>query len=166
MNYEQEINLSQEAIEELGWWENNLMLVQGSPVRIGNPDMMIYSDVVSNQGWGAVVEGGQSTGGQWTREEKEIYHINELELLAAKLAVKTFVKNQKFKLVHLYLDNMAARYYLVNKWGTKNEIMTKTSKRIWEYCQERGIEITASWIPSRENKIADWRSRQRPNASE
>ena len=69
----------------------------------------------SNQGWGAALEGGISTGGSWTKEEKENFHINELELLAAELAIKTFLKDQKIELIHLHMDNMTALYYLIYK---------------------------------------------------
>jgi len=64
MTYEQELTLSKEAMIELRWWINNLTLSKGCPVRLWNPDMIIYSDVPSKQGWrGAPMEGGPSTGG-------------------------------------------------------------------------------------------------------
>ena len=165
-NYENYIQLSQEAKEELQWWLNNLQLVQGRPVRLGTPDMVIYSDASSHIGWGAAVEGGMSTGGVWTQQEKDAYHINELELMGAELALQTFVKDQKMKLVHLFMDNMTALSYIANKGGTKSVTLTSIAKRILTYLQDRGITITVSWIPSHLNKRADFRSRQKPNSSE
>ena len=44
--------------------------------------------------------------------------------------------------------------------------LTSIAKRIWEFLQQQGTTITASWIPSKENGIVDWRSRQKANSSE
>ena len=166
MNYSQVIPLSLKAKIELQWWLNNLELSKGCPIRLGNPDMIIYSDAASHQGWGAHLEGGPATGGSWTKEEKEEKHINELELMAAEIALKTFLKGRKPKLVHLFIDNMTALHYLIRKGGTKSPQLTEISKRIWNFLTLQGITLTASWIPSKENVIADWKSRQKPNSSE
>ena len=53
-------------------------------------DLTIDSDA-SLTGWGATCQ-GQRTGGPWSQAESNM-HINCLELLAATLAVKTFLKN-------------------------------------------------------------------------
>ena len=166
MSYEQDILLSQESQSNLQWWINNITLSQGAPLKLGNPDMVMHTDASSSEGWGASRVGGRSTGGVWTKEEKEKYHINELELLAAEIALKTFLKDQKPKLVHLVMDNMTALHYLIRKGGTKSMVLTEISKRIWEFLYQQGTMITASWIPSKENTIADWRSRQEANSSE
>ena len=108
---------------------------------------------------------GISTGGVWTKEEKEEHHINELELIAVEIALKTFLKGRNLKLVHIYMDNMTALHYLIKKGGTKSVALTSITKRIWEFLQQQGTTITASWIPSKENEIADWRSRQKANSS-
>ena len=66
------------------------------------PELQIESDA-SLIGWGASCQGTQ-TGGPWSQAEKRM-HINCLELLAATLAVKTFLKDQVDKRVLLLLDN-------------------------------------------------------------
>ena len=68
------------------------------------------------QGWGATCQ-GKSTNGKWSSQES-IQHINLLELKAAFLALKTFLKNQSHRVVLLKLDNSAAVAYLNNKGGT------------------------------------------------
>ena len=118
------------------------------------------------RGMGASLEGGISTGGVWTKEEKENHHINELELWAVEIALKTFLKERNPKLIHIYMDNMTALYYLIRKGGTKSITLTNIAKRIWEFLQQRGTMITASWIPSKVNQKADWRSRQKANSRE
>jgi len=63
---------------------------------------MIQSDA-SLQGWGTVCNGTR-TGGPWSQVEQEM-HINCMELLAATLAVQTFLKGQTVVSVLLQLDN-------------------------------------------------------------
>ena len=58
------------------------------------PDLRIESDA-SLIGWGTSCQGTQM-GGSWSQQEKTL-HINGLELLAATLAVKTFLKDQENK---------------------------------------------------------------------
>ena len=117
MSYEQEISLSKDSLKDLQWWVNNITLYKGSPVRLGNPEVIISTDASSSEGWGASLEGGISTGGVWTKEEKEAHHINELELIAVEIALKTFLKERNLKLVHIYMDNMTALHYLIRKEG-------------------------------------------------
>jgi len=66
---------------------------------------------------GASLIWGTSTGGSWTKQEKETRHINELELLAAELAIKLSQKNgnpsRSTYILTIYL------HYLVQKGGTK-----------------------------------------------
>ena len=112
------------------------------------------------------MEGGTSTGGLWTQKEKNSYHINELELMAAEMAIKTFTRERKPLSIHIFIDNTTALSYLVKMGGTKSQTLLTIAKRIWKYAIKRGITITASWIPSALNTTADWRSRQKPNSTE
>ena len=68
-------------------------------------DLTIESDA-STQGWGASHQ-STSTGGPWSPLEKE-WHINCLELLAATLALKTFVKHKTRISVLMKIDNTTA----------------------------------------------------------
>ena len=114
-DYNCPVFLNPQSRAELTWWLNNLPKVNGSPVSPPPPDLTILSDV-SMQGWGATCQ-GKSTNGKWSSQES-IQHINLLELKAAFLALKTFLKNQSHKVVLLKLDNSAAVAYLNNKGGT------------------------------------------------
>ena len=139
---------------------------EGLPSETRQPGHGDVLRCIIRPGLGSIL-GGPSTGGVWTKVEKESNHINVLELLAAELAIKTFLKGKNPKLVHLFMDNMTAIYYLIHKGGTKiSQKMTGIAKRIWEFLLEKETTITASWIPSKVNKIADWRSRQKANSSE
>ena len=116
------------------------------------------------RGWGAVTHLG-ATGGLWTEEERNL-HINVQELLAAELAILTFTKHLKPSSIHIKMDNTTALSYLTKIGGTKNLEMIKISKRIWGYLLDHGITITAEWIPSHLNVIADRESRNVQDSSE
>ena len=67
-------------------------------------------------GSGAVRE-GMKTGGTWIQQER--MHINELELLALKLALEIFLTAQEIKSWHVQIDNILALTYFVKIEGTK-----------------------------------------------
>ena len=104
--YETPFSLSSTAIEELEWWNTQLAHWNGKSLVLRQPDLQIESDA-SLRGWGASCQGTQ-TGGPWSQQEQQL-HINCLELLAATLAIKTFLKGQGNKSVLLLLDNQAGK---------------------------------------------------------
>ena len=69
-------------------------------------------------GWGAALQ-GKSIGGTWSFQERK-WHINELELLAVKLALQTFLKSQNFTSIHIQMDNIVALTYLKRMGGSTN----------------------------------------------
>ena len=86
--YESLCPLLELAREELSWWVLNIDCWNGKSLVVGKTDLLIESDA-SLTGWGASSLGSR-TGGPWSVEEKNL-HINCLELLAAFLAVKSFL---------------------------------------------------------------------------
>lgn len=44
--------------------------------------------------------------------------------------------------------------------GTQFERLSKIAKLIWKWCEERNLWIFASYIPSKENEVADFESRR------
>ena len=158
-SYETMITLDVKCKSELSWWTKNLQLLGGRKMRIEEPDLILYSDASTSQGWGAATESGTRTGGQWTREERERWHINTLELIACERAIMALSKNLNPKHILIYVDNQVALSYL-NKMGGKNPHMTSIAKRIWNFAMLNGFVITGLWIPSGENKLADEESRR------
>jgi hypothetical protein len=166
LSYSDQISLSGDASKEIKWWLINLKIRKGRPLLLQNPEMIIYSDAAKTQGWGAAMEGGPSTGGSWSLQEKQSFHINALELMAAELAIKTFVKLHPVKSIHIRIDNTCALTYLLKMGGTKSKTLTEISKRIWDFLLSQEITLTASWISSELNWRADEESRAKPNASD
>ena len=130
-DYNCPVFLNPQSRAELTWWLNNLPKVNGSPVSPPPPNLTILSDA-SMQGWGATCQ-GKSTNGKCSSQES-IQHINFLELKAAFLALKTFLKNQSHKVVLLKLDNSAAVAYLNNKGGTYSVPLMSLALGIWTWC--------------------------------
>ena len=115
-------------------------------------DLTIDSDA-SLTGWGAVCQ-NQRTGGPWSQTECRM-HINCLELLAATLAVHTFLKNKSRVSVLLRLDNTMALAYINNLGGTVSKELVDLAKNLWMWCLKRNIHITAQHLPGVQNQIAD-----------
>ena len=86
--------------------------------------------------------------------------------MAAELAILTFTKYQKVVSIHMQIDNTVALSYLVKMGGTKNAQLTKIAKRIWHYLLGKEMTLTAEWIPSRINILADWESRNVEDSAE
>ena len=164
LRYESIVSIPSEGLLELNWWVNNLRLLKGNPLQLPAPDMIICSDAAKTGGWGAVCHLG-STGGVWSKEEAAL-NINIQELLAAELAIKTFTKEIKPSAIHMRIDNTSALSYITKMGGTGSLPMIAITKRIWEYLLEHKITITAEWIPSHLNTIADWESRNVRDSAE
>ena len=148
--------LSPAAIEEMEWWNSQLTAWNRKSLVLRQPNLQIESDA-SLIGWGASCQGTQ-TGGPWSQQEKSL-HINCLELLAATLAVKTFLKYQENKRVLLLLDNQTAVAYINNLGGTVSAHATELPRNLWMWCLWREILLTAQHLPGKENVKADMESR-------
>ena len=128
-----------------------------------NPEVIIQTDA-SLTGWGAVCNEVQ-TSGQWSEEERCL-HINLLELLAIKLALFSFARGKRVKVIHFQIDNKAALSYLLKIGGTKNENTIRLSKEIWHFLLNHNMAITAEYLLSVLNAVADRESRKKPDSSD
>ena len=89
-NYETLMSLNSNARTELQWWLHNITTVNGSTINPPAPELYITSDA-SKAGWGACCQ-NLTANGRWSPLEAKD-HINVLELKAAFLATKTFLKH-------------------------------------------------------------------------
>ena len=67
---------------------------------------------------------------------------------------------------HTLSDRQQGSLYLFNLGGTKNEHMIRLSKEMWHYLLNRNMAITAEYLPSVLNTVADRESRKKPDSSE
>lgn len=158
--WESVMSLSDNAINELKWWVATIDHVV-SPMSHGDPIMVITTDA-SGQGYGIECN-GQQTGGTWTVDEQNMYHINEREMLAAFYGLKVHARNIRSAHIRCRLDNIPALTCL-NKMGShKINKLNAITQLVWEWCLERQLHISCVFVPGAENTIADFESRNIKN---
>ena len=91
--------------------------------------MCLQTDASKLIGWGARFLNNR-TGGLWSKKEKE-YHINILELLAVKLALKSLCKDVYNEYILIKTDNSTVVACL-NKMGSSKFQLNKLTREIWE----------------------------------
>ena len=134
----------------------------GKTILAMDPNLIVELD--ASKGWGASCQ-GISTGGPWSAQEKT-WHINCLELLAAFVALKTFVKNRTGVSVLLKVDNTTAVAYINNQGGTVSRDLVSLTRDLWMWCLERNIHIQAQHLPGVLNRTADAESRSMKDRSD
>ena len=114
-------------------------------------------------GMGCLLSGSANRGTvDPTGEQK---HINYLELLAAFLALRSFLPNRRKLNILLRIDNVTAIAFLNGMGGTHSQELSDLAVRIWEWCVEE-IIIHAEHLPGKENVRADWESRHVRDSSD
>ena len=74
-------------------------------------------------------------------------HINYLELLAVKFAVKSFAKDRRYAHIHLKMDNRTAVFYVNHTEGTHSPVMSRFATQLWQWCLERKKHIAHCRTP-------------------
>ena len=99
-DYNAPLVLTREAKEELQWWNDHLLQWNGKALISPKPTVTITTDA-SLTGWGQEIR----TGGPWSFLEAQ-EHINWLELQAAFLGIKSFLRDRRSVSVLLQLDKV------------------------------------------------------------
>ena len=125
-NFDKEVTLSPQAVEELKWWANNVIDSYNVLTREG-PNHTLTTDA-SMDGWGAVF-GTRFTGGLWAAQEARS-HINYLELLAVFLGLQVFCHSLRNTHIRLMIDNNTA-VAVINHMGTcHSDVLNTLSKQL------------------------------------
>ena len=129
-----------------------------------NVGYIIHIDL-SNLGWGAHDE-DPNIKGRWCDSEKNL-HINYLELLAIKLAIKSFL-SRKDLVRHLIImcDNSTKVANINKQGGTQSTTCNQLAEDIWIICMENGLHVSAAHVPGKQNILADIASRKFHDTSE
>ena len=93
------------------------------------------------------------TQGSWSTADQSL-HINILEMKACEIGIHTFCKELKNVHVRLYTDNTTSCSY-INNYSGKISNLDEISRRLWFWCIERHIHISAYHIAGVTNKQAD-----------
>jgi hypothetical protein len=89
-----------------------------------------------------------------------------LELLACFLGLKSLFRECRHSHIALKLDNSCAIAYLNKQGGNSSASLSSLARKIWLWCFERKIFISASHIPGVENYFADHESRHFESTTE
>ena len=155
-NYDGLMRIDSKLNIDLNWWRKNILTTY-NPIRSVNFKMEIFSDA-SLSGWGVHCKYGKSHG-YWNVNERKL-HINVLELKAALFGLHCFAKELHNCDILLRIDNTTAISYINKMGGIQFPVLNDIAREIWEWCEERGIWIYASYIRSKDNIIADAESRK------
>lgn len=161
-NFNEKMIISPAMQTDIQWWIDKILSAE-NPIRSPNYKIEIFTDA-SLSGWGASSM-GESTHGWWDRQQQES-HINYLELLAAFYGLKCFAKDLQSCQILLRIDNTTAIAYINRMGSIQFPKLSSLCREIWQWCERRNLWIFASYIPSRENTIADKESRQLPFETE
>ncbi len=108
---------------------------------------------------------GSTANGPWTYELRT-WHINEMELLAAFLALQAFTKYATNMSVLICMDNTVAVSYINRDGGSRSRRLNGIVKDICNWCEERSISLRAEHVPGVTNTIADVESRSNNDSSD
>lgn len=155
-NYDKYMTIPPSILPDLAWWSR---VISNSVNKIKQNEycLVIYSDA-STTGWGAACEEKRASG-MWSDSERS-RHINYLEILAAFFGLKIFAKSCYNCQILLRIDNTTAISYINRMGGIQFPHLTEVTKQIWQWCERRKIILSASYISSADNNIADAESRR------
>ncbi|XP_063986037.1 uncharacterized protein LOC135167121 [Diachasmimorpha longicaudata] len=154
--FDEVMELKVQLQDDFQWWETNISW-RIANIAVKKYSLTIFSDA-SGTGWGAVCN-GKTAHGFWSETEIK-FHINYLELLAAFLGLKYFAEKFKDCNILLRVDNTTAISYINRMGGVRFTKLSNLSRSIWEWCEQRGLTIFASYISSKDNSEADFESRR------
>ena len=82
-----------------------------------------------------------------------------MKLKAVKYRILTFTHlYPKVRSMSVQMDNIGALSYLEKMKGTQGKVFSTLSKEIWNYLLDKGILLTAEYLPGALNKEADFQS--------
>ena len=156
--FEAKMTLNESTLRDIFWWSENISTIS-APIRRSPPSVEIYTDA-SLSGWGAVMMETR-TGGNWSADDLLKYdHINQLELYAVFLALRSFITFLKSKHVKLHIDNVTAVASINHFGSTRSDMCNTLTRKIWMLAMESNMWLSPVFIKGTLNKTADFESRQ------
>lgn len=156
-NFDSVMNITLEMQSCFNWWHLNVYSSVRHIVR-KEPTAVLFSDA-SKTGWGCYIVNGPFTKGLWSQSESSS-HINILELTAILLGISSLCSDYQDTHIRVMTDNTTAVNYINHLGGVKSPDCNKVAHKIWLWCVERRIWISAAYIKGTENTIADSLSRK------
>ena len=158
------VYFSTEAKKDVSWWLQALKQFRGKcsiPPPVWTPLTFFYTDA-SLDGFG-MVWGSRAIAGIFTSEFEDL-DIGKKEMLTVMAAIKHWFSDLSNMKVEIFIDNQAC-VHLLNYGLTKSPFLASCLREINFFLASYNIEIKASYIPSKDNYLADICSRAFSNAS-
>ena len=159
----EKMRLQGEALEDLRLCIRMVRLAQGAPMWRPVRKVAVYADATLD-GWGGYIHGRERdvAGGEFGKREVGL-PIHMKEGLAVLWTLRTFEKELRGRNIVVFTDNMWVYWYLRNLGGNGRgwqREMTNVTKEVyaWAMLNDASI-VTANWIPSELNVVADEASR-------
>ena len=156
--FDSEIKLDQASIIELHWWINNIYVKNGKRIR---PEKVVFTcqTDASKLGWGCFdVVTGHHANGRWSRQESR-NGINFLELLAVWHGIQSLYNNVTNCHIKVFSDNISAVAYINDIGGMLSLDLDNLAIKIWNWCLNKSIFLSACYVKGSENIKADYYSR-------
>jgi len=154
-DFDAKFELNSSVHSDLLWWNDNVVGAT-APIRKLVFSLEFSSDA-SPSGWGSYCQ-GRSTRGFWTDTEKT-YHINVLELRAARFALMCWTKDLSNAEILIRMDNSTAIAYINKMGGQHSPQLNDEAQHFWHFCEAKRLWVFASYIKSSDNVAADRASR-------
>ena len=135
----------------LQWWLNPENLRQGIPLKPTPFTHHLFTDA-SQRGWGAFLQDTMCQG-TWSPEES-IFHINNLEMRADKLALCHFNIPPRSHIL-VASDNITVMAYINKVGGTRSRSLWKETESLFSLTISLNLSIHARYIPGKMNVIAE-----------
>ena len=153
------IFLSQKSMRELKWWTSPSGFVAqcSAPIREPDPTVNIWSDANLTMG-GAHTSRGEFHQRPWSPDELSLkYHINVLELRAAREGLNLARPGD---IVRINLDSRTAAAYIKKQGGTKSSLLNKEACLLWKEALAKKLTLVSPhWLSTKDNVMADFLSR-------
>lgn len=95
--------------------------------------------------------------GDWSHL-RVLPYINVLEFLAVIYVLHHFAIRFVRRSVLILTDNVTVAAYINRQGGTRSAPLDRLAAQLWSWCRQLDITPIASFIPGRENLIADFLS--------
>lgn len=141
--------------KDFDWWKNKIWN-SFNPIKNFDFKLEIFLDA-SLLASGANTD-KNCTRGFWNADERNL-HINMLELEAAFFVLQCYAKDFRGCDILLRIDNITAIAFINKMGGIQFSTLHRVAKEIWQWCEERGLWVYASYIRSKDNVIADKETR-------
>ncbi|XP_067284189.1 uncharacterized protein [Pseudorasbora parva] len=151
------IKVTRRCLRALMVWKDRWFLSQG-PVLGASCRRVTLTTDASLTGWGATMS-ARSVRGLCSGHQLS-WHINQLELMAVFLALRSFLRDLRNRHVLVRMDNTTVVSYINRQGGLRSRQLWKLVHRVLIWAQGKLLSIRAICILGHLNKAADFLSRK------